>query len=98
MKRLYHVTLSANVESIGVSGINPALSAGKQALSWLVDGTKLHWSMAHVSARHKTSVDQLTVCITIVDESEIRRTCKPGVFTCSKVLSVVNFVSADKFI
>lgn len=58
---LYHVSPESNTNSIKKHGVNPYKSRGKQFVSWWVEWDALLWAIAHVSARHKVSVAQITV-------------------------------------
>jgi hypothetical protein len=58
---LYHVTLRDNHASITRAGVEPLFARGAKKASWWVDYSRLHWALAHCSARHNASVNQLEV-------------------------------------
>jgi hypothetical protein len=57
----FHVTLKANVDSIYQHGIDRVFSQGKKQLSWFVTHDRLPWAIAHCSARHNVTVNELVI-------------------------------------
>jgi hypothetical protein len=94
IRKVYHVTLEGNTPSILAHGVSPMYSAGKAPLCWFVDGLRLSWAIAHISARHKVSADALVVCTVWAGHEYFRRTKMTGVFTASKPLFAYSVVPA----
>lgn len=57
----FHVTLAKNADSIYRNGIDPVFSQGKRQLSWFVTRDRLPWAIAHCSARHNVTVNELII-------------------------------------
>jgi hypothetical protein len=79
-RHLYHVTLTANLPSIQLGGLDPTRSKGKRPLVWLVTASRIHWAIAHCCMRHNCSVGALTVCQVTTDQSKLVRTRLRGVW------------------
>jgi hypothetical protein len=58
---LYHVTPASNHASIAALGVEPLYAKGKRKASWWVADSKLHWALAHTSAKLGISVNELEV-------------------------------------
>ena len=59
--QVYHVSLVSNHDSILRLGVDGIFSQGAKKESWWVDNSRLHWALAHCSARFGVSVNQLEV-------------------------------------
>lgn len=57
----YHVSPTANQESIRVGGVDPEKSKGRLKVSWWVAECKLLWAITHVSARHHVPTDEIDI-------------------------------------
>lgn len=96
---LYHVTPAKNAGSIAVTGIEPALATGKQQLSWFVDRSRLVWAIAHCSARHHISVDQLVVFEMPANYvRNLRRTAWRGVYSTPCHSRPINYRKASEYV
>lgn len=58
---LYHVSLASNHASIDRAGVDGIFARGAKKASWWVDYSRVHWALAHCSAKHGVSVNQLEV-------------------------------------
>lgn len=58
---LYHVSLTSNHDSISRIGVESIYARGAKKASWWVDYSRIHWALAHCSARYGVGVNQLEV-------------------------------------
>jgi len=78
---LYHVSPVANHKSIQALGVESIYAKGAKKASWWVDDTRLHWALAHCSARLGVSVNELEVWA--ADRSQFPRLMRfryPGMY------------------
>lgn len=83
---LYHVTPVANIQSIRQAGISPVFSQGKKPVCWYVSERNLVWAIAHVSTRHRKTVNQIVVYQVRLPDDVVKRTAWVGVYTCADVV------------
>lgn len=87
----FHVTLAKNADSIYRSGIDPIFSQGKQKLSWFVTHDRLPWAIAHCSARHNVTVNELIIFpVPSLRLKRVRRFRYPGIVAtpCRTVVDI----------
>lgn len=82
---LYHVSPGVNDASIEAEGIDPACSQGARERTWLVTAARLHWAIWHVTNRHASARDGITVYTCRVPRSWLRR-FRRGVWTTDRVI------------
>jgi hypothetical protein len=63
-RTLWHITPSANVDSILIGGIDPAYDIRGKGEIWLVQWKSIAWALAHVSMRKGLPVSQLA-CLSV---------------------------------
>jgi len=93
-RTLYHVTPSANLDSIQVGGLDPLRSRGKTKATWLVTESRIPWALSHTSYRHGCSVGALSVCTVVTDQSKLMRTRLRGVWASKHSLLIRESVPA----
>lgn len=95
---LYHVTPNHNIGSIYESGLNPLYSTGMIKAVWMVTKRNILWAIAHCSARHSVSADDLVVFTVPADGYTIVRFPTTGLYYCKQVIQVENHAVATLFI
>lgn len=95
---LYHVTPTVNIDSIDAEGINPLYAKGKMSASWYVRQSEITWAICHVSLRHNIPVNEITVCATLIDWSDMKRTARMGRYYTAKVYHPESFSPASFFV
>lgn len=83
--RLFHVTLTKNLESIGKAGIDPQFARGARNECWYVTASKLAWAILHVMNRHKVGFRDVVVLECLVPQSRLRRRWR-GIYTTAHVV------------
>lgn len=97
-KRLYHVSIALNQESIETYGVDPDFSKGKLRVSWYVNWKRLQWALLHVSARHCVPVNHLIVCTCYVPIGNTKCTRLHGVYFVYKSQPITHIRTANEFI
>lgn len=97
-KTLYHITPLLNIDSIEALGLRPDFSEGRNHVLWLCDREKLPWAFAHISLRRKLRVDELMVCVVVLNDMALRNTRWHGVYTCRNMLIVSSYQSAETWL
>jgi hypothetical protein len=95
---LYHVTTAKDVMNIWDVGVDPQYSRGKLEASWYINKHNILWAIAHVSARHQVSVDQLYVCAVLIEWKSMRRTARPGFYYTLRTFRVENLSPAEWYL
>ena len=70
-KTVWHCTPKWNLDSILVYGVDPTKALGNIQRSWFVQWHGLPYALAHISARHGVSVNQLAVIRLKIPESRL---------------------------
>jgi hypothetical protein len=83
---LYHVTTRYRADLIAARGIDPARSKGKRKVSWFVDHSKVDWTIAHVSLRHKCPVENIVVIPVTVGVRLFKNSQFRDVYTCGEIV------------
>jgi hypothetical protein len=96
--KLYHVSPTKNRGSILAFGLEPLLATGKEQKVWLVDRSRLLWAIAHCSARHHVSVDQLDIWELPEVVSKLKRTAWRGVYSTALFVQPVTWTRAADFV
>jgi len=96
--RLYHVSPAKNYEYIFWGGLQPSFALGARKVVWLVTRDKVVWALAHVSARHSVSVDELGVFVVDASLADIRRTRWAHVFTCERRIEVARMDEVGEYL
>lgn len=92
---LYHVTPTENIPSIVERGLDPVFSKGKRPVIWLLSAQRVNWGLAHVSNRHKTPVNGLTLFYVTLDKGALLKTAWSGVFVSKTVIPVSDMDIAE---
>jgi hypothetical protein len=85
---IYHVTPTANLQSILEQGVSPKFSRGKLPACWYVSTPQTTlWAIAHVSARHHVDANMISVFVIETDFSALKYTRWMYVYTCAVALN-----------
>lgn len=95
---LFHITPTKNLQSIYENGVCPEFSTGKLDASWYVNKHGVLWAIAHVSARHNISVNEISVCAVLIEWKSMRRTARPGFYYTIKNFTIENASPAEWYI
>ena len=80
----YHWTPRSNLESIAMTGLDPTYSAGRKAVVWTCDETRVAWAVGHVAHAHECSPDEMVLLRVRVDGLDGVRTSWPAVLVYGK--------------
>ena len=83
---MYHWTHRSNLSSIAATGLDPQFARGKMRCVWLADRARIAWALAHVSAHHQVSPDEMVLLRVRVDGLTLVRTSWPLVLVCKSVV------------
>jgi len=84
--QLYHVTTRYRADLIAAKGIDPERSKGARKVSWYVTWEMLPWAIAHVSLRHKTSIERIVVIGIVIRRTNVKATRWTNVYTASDTM------------
>lgn len=93
---LWHVTPETNLLSIAGLGVDPEFSEGKIKRCWFVSETELVWAFAHVAARRKLQLAELSAVRVLAPERIIKRTSWADVWTCNEALSMQDAMGVER--
>ena len=84
---VYHVTPSANLDSIDSQGIDPNWAESDYKRSWFVTASRLKWAVHHVCKRHDVLPCEVAVLMVQVPRELLTRYAR-GVYSCRVLVPV----------
>src|SRR5690349_21819754 len=97
-RRYYHVTHAGNIASMIDKGLDPSRSRGKIKAVWLADSKRLHWAIAHVSAKHGSPMAALWVAVVHVDPRDLKRFRWPGIYLAEFSIPIYDIYEATSIL
>ena len=90
---LYHATPKANLDSIRKHGINPDYSQGKEKVIWYHTKSRRHWSILHVSKRHRIPLDDIAIITVQIPRGRLQRR-RFGLWTTTETITPIMITDA----